>query len=111
MQSEQEGTYRVRVDLATAGATWKLSVFRLFARMLQDVMDAMVLGDSWLFTEDVFGGITWIMSRRSMSHGERWTSVSMDGSWLSGVIGRGRRISQAAGDCGAERCLIRSFLC
>ncbi len=54
MHPERNGTYRVRVDLATAGATWKLSVFRLFARMLQDVMGDVVLGDSWLFTEDVF---------------------------------------------------------
>lgn len=54
MQTEAEGTYRVRVDLGTTDSIWSLSVFRLFARMLQETMGDTLLGDSWLFTEDVF---------------------------------------------------------
>jgi hypothetical protein len=54
MQAEAEGTYRVRVDLGTTGSSWNLSVFRLFARMLKETIGDLLLGDSWLFTEDVF---------------------------------------------------------
>jgi len=54
MQSEAEGTYRVRVDLGTTGSTWSLRIFQLFARMLNETIGDQLLGDSWLFTEDVF---------------------------------------------------------